>query len=381
MGEISRRLGDRALSLAAEMFPGGHREGNDYVCTARAQGGPGDSLKIVIAGPERGHYKHFGEGHGGDLIDLIAHYRCHGNLKEARREARRWLGLEPGEAPRNARVPADDARAKADAAELERKRAKARKIAQAIWLAGSDELAATPVDWYLKGRGIDVGALAAPPRALRYHPELDYPWQSIARRDPPEGLARVPAMVAHVCSAMGEQIAVHRTYLEIVKPGSAVKLGAKTTIANINAKLTLGSPKGGLIRLSNGTMIEKETGWVRPGPPLKLVTEKAARGDYESIAFDRIYLAEGIENALTWATARPDCRVAATVSLANMAHVVLPEFLKTVVLIRDNDAGREARALFDKAIWRLKGQGRDVRVIEPPAPFKDLNDYLRAGAA
>lgn len=380
MAEISRRLADRALSLAAEMFPGGHLEGHDYVCASRAQGGPGDSLKIVIAGTDRGTYRHFGEGHGGDLIDLLAHYRCDGDLKEARREARRWLGLAPGEAPRNARTPADREGAARQNQDLEAKRAKARKIAKAIWLAGQDELGGTPVAWYLAGRGIDLAALPAPPRALRYHPALDYPWKRVADREAPAGLERLPAMVAHVCDADGQQIAVHRTYLEVVRPGTAVKLGARTYIANVNAKLTLGSPKGGLIRLSNGTMTEKETGWVRPGPPLKLAPDKAATGKYDSEAFDKICLAEGIENALTYAAAWPEHRVAATVSLPNMAHVVLPDFIKTVVLIRDNDAPREARQAFDKAVWRLKGQGRTVLAFAAPEG-KDLNDYLQRAQA
>lgn len=383
IAEISARLADRAASLAADLFPGGHREGHDYVCPPRAAGGPGDSLKIVIAGPERGHYKHFGEGHGGDLLDLWAHYRCNGDLGQARREARRWLGLEPGEAARHARRPGDAAsnpeaarRAAADAAELERRKAKARKVAAAIFLAGEAEILGTPVEWYLKGRGIDLAALPAPPRALRYHPALDYPWEHVARRPAPPGLGKPPAMVAHVCGLDGRQLACHRTYLEVVKPGTAVKLGVHTPgiAALAPAKLTKGSPTGGLVRLSNGQMIERDTGVIRPGPRLGDVPERMASGKWASEAFDRLYLAEGIENALTFAAARPECRVAATVSLANMAHVELPAFIATVVLIRDNDEPIEARRAFDKAVHRFRGQGRTVKLIEAPEG-KDLNDY------
>lgn len=381
IAEISARLADRAASLAAELFPGGHREGHDYVCASRAQGGPGDSLKIVIAGPERGHYKHFGENHGGDLLDLVAHYHCNGSLAEARRWARRWLGLAPGEAPRHTRVPAEGppgsaaAAAQSDA-DLRARRERARKVSQAIYLAAQPAIEGTPVEWYLRGRGIDLAALPAPPRALRYHPALDYPWAHVARRPAPPGLEAPPAMVAHVCGLDGRQLAVHRTYLEVVKPGTAVKLGQHTPgiAALAPAKLTKGSPTGGLVRLSNGTMTERATGWIKPGPILAEAPARQASGRWDSEAFDKIYLAEGIENALTFAAARPECRVAATVSLANMAHVALPDWIATVVLIRDNDAHAAARRAFDKAIWRFRGQGRAVKLIEAPEG-KDLNDY------
>lgn len=379
--DISARLAERALSLAAEMFPGGHREGHDYVCLSRRQGGPGDSLKIVIAGPERGHYKHFGEGHGGDLIDLLAHYRCGGDLKEARREARRWLGMAPGEGSANVRRAVDVPPPATDAS-LDEKRARAKRVAKAIYLSALEPLEGTPVDWYLRGRGIALGELPAPPRALRYHPALDYPWDYAAQRPAPAGMERLPAMVAHVCGLEGEQIAVHRTYLEIVKPGTAVKLGQHTpsltvggTDKKIDAKLTKASPQGGLIRLSNGQMIEKDTGWIKPGPPLAQVEERARSGKWDSEAFDKIYIAEGIENALTFACARPECRVASSVSLANMAHVRLPEFIKTVVLLRDNDGDNAAsRKAFDRAVWWFRGQAKTVKVISVPEG-KDLNDY------
>jgi len=383
--DISARLAERALSLASEMFPGGHREGHDYVCLSRRQGGPGDSLKITIAGPERGHYKHFGEGHGGDLVDLIAHYRCGGDLKEGRREARRWLGMAPGEGAANVRRQPDAAAAAAQRAQeatLDQQRQRARKVAKAIYLSALEPLEGTPVDWYLRGRGIALADLPAPPRALRYHPALDYPWDYAAQRPAPAGMEKLPAMVAHVCNLEGEQIAVHRTYLEIVKPGTAVKLGQHTpgltvggTDKRIDAKLTKASPQGGLIRLSNGQMIEKETGWIKPGPPLAQVEERMRSGKWESEAFDKIYIAEGIENALTYACARPECRVASSVSLANMAHVRLPEFIKTVVLLRDNDGDNAAsRKAFDRAVWWFRGQSKTVKVITVPQG-KDLNDY------
>lgn len=385
--DISARLAERALSLASEMFPGGHREGHDYVCLSRRQGGPGDSLKIVISGPERGHYKHFGEGHGGDLVDLLAHYRCGGDLKEARREARRWLGMAPGEGSANVRRPVDVSVASRDDATLDEKRARAKKVAQAIYLSAQPVLEGTPVDWYLRGRGIDLAALPAPPHALRYHPALDYPWEYAAGQPAPAGMARPPAMVAHVCGLDGTQIAVHRTYLEIVKPGTAVKLGARTplfvagTDKKIDAKLTKASPQGGLIRLSNGQMIERKTGWIKPGPILSAVPDRMASGRWDSEAFDKICIAEGIENALTYACAWPERRVASSVSLANMAHVRLPEFVKTVVLIRDNDADNAAaRKAFDKAIWWFRGQSKVVKVVAAPEG-KDLNDYLQARAA
>ena len=53
----------------------------------------------------------------------------------------------------------------------------------------------------------------------------------------------------------------------------------------------------------------------------------------------------------------------------------LPEFIKTVVLLRDNDGDNAAsRKAFDRAVWWFRGQSKTVKVINVPVG-KDLNDY------
>jgi len=105
-----------------------------------------------------------------------------------------------------------------------------------------------------------------------------------------------------------------------------------------------------------------------------------AAGQWQSEAFDKIYIAEGIENALTHAQSWPEHRVAAAVSGSNMAKVKLPPFIRTVVLIRDNDGDNAAAACaFAAAVHWFRGHDLTVREIAPPEGVKDLNDLVRGG--
>lgn len=373
--EIRAKLGDRIHSLCEALWQGGHVEGREWVAPRRAQGGPGDALKVVLHGPEAGSWFHHGAREGGGPLDLIM-FALNTDFAEAKRWARRWLGLGPGESIARTRRPEDEAaeaerRAAAAKAEEERE-LQGRKAARAMWLQGHAELAGTPVDWYLRGRGIDIRLLAAPPRALRYHPALNYPWRAMAPdARGPDSRDRYPAMAANVCDVDGNHVATHRTYLEIVKPGAAVK--ARTVP---DAKLSKGKLGGGLVRLARGEMVHKETGLVKPAATWADVPRYLEGGKWQSEAFETVYIAEGIENALTLACACPARRVAAAVSLANMASVRLPEFIGTVVLIRDNDGDNAAaRRGFARAFHWFRGHGKRVLEIAPPEGVKDLNDY------
>lgn len=380
--EIRAKLGDRIHSLCEALWQGGHVEGREWVAPRRAQGGPGDALKVVLTGPEAGSWFHHAAREGGGPLDLIM-LALNTDFAEAKRWARRWLGLGPGEAIARTRRPEDEAaeaerRAAAAKAEEERE-LQGRKAARAMWLQGHAELAGTPVDWYLRGRGIDIRLLAAPPRALRYHPALNYPWKlySPAARGP-DGKDRYPAMVANVCDIDGNHVATHRTYLEIAKPGSAIKAQsvARDPNGKLNAKLSKARLHGGLVRLARGEMVHKETGLVKPAATWADVPRYLESGKWQSEAFETVYIAEGIENALTRACACPHQRVAAAVSLANMGTVRLPEFIRTVVLIRDYDGDNpDARRGFARAFHWFRGHGKRVLEIAPPEGVKDLNDY------
>ncbi len=89
-------------------------------------------------------------------------------------------------------------------------------------------------------------------------------------------------------------------------------------------------------------------------------------------------IAEGIETALSVAIACPELRVLSAVCLGNMARVVLPAAIGTVILCADNDGDNPAAARgLARAVAHFAGGGRAVRVARSPIG-KDFNDALRA---
>ena len=91
-----------------------------------------------------------------------------------------------------------------------------------------------------------------------------------------------------------------------------------------------------------------------------------------------VFVAEGIEDALSAAIALPDARVISAISLSNFGGVVLPPAVTSVTLIADQDEGEAARKALDRAISAHQRQGRTVRVWRNGEGGKDLNDALRA---
>ncbi|MGE0653971.1 MAG: hypothetical protein AB7P12_19815, partial [Alphaproteobacteria bacterium] len=69
--ELAAALAERADLLAADLLPGGRREGAEWRCGSLA-GEPGKSLSIRITGGKRGLWADFATGEMGDALDLVA---------------------------------------------------------------------------------------------------------------------------------------------------------------------------------------------------------------------------------------------------------------------------------------------------------------------
>ncbi|MES2667912.1 MAG: toprim domain-containing protein [Pseudomonadota bacterium] len=316
------------------------------------------SFCIHLTGPKAGRwYDYASDPRGGDLLDLIG-MSLQLSASDAIREARAFLGLQH-ETPELVRARAEAAeRARANRAEAERrtrddKRRKAKQ-AQAIWLSAEARIAGTPVEHYLKGRGIDLRALGHQPGALRYLAECFYTHTDAETGEVTE--ARLPAMVAAIANGKGDTIALHRTYL-------AIGPGGIWTKARLPApKKVLGDFRGGRISLSSGTGARGgKAGSLNACPP-----------------GTRVYIAEGIETALSAVVLRPEARVLAAVSLGNMGQVELPANVAEVVIIADADEGNpQAAAAFKAAIAAHVAKGRTVRVWRSDVPGEDFNDALQ----
>ncbi|HEX3861482.1 MAG TPA: toprim domain-containing protein [Stellaceae bacterium] len=351
IGELVARLADRAPELARDLLPGGVRRGSEW-CVAAADSPFGCSVSVNLGSSRGGLWSAWAADKGGDALDLVVHcaelarYRREGDRGDkaaAIRWARAWLGLD-GAAPRAATTAPNQPPA-VPAPKVEAETERKRGAAFRLWLA------ATPLrpgdeawDYLTETRGIDLAALGRVPRALRYCRALN---NSAAGRP-------FPALVAAVVDGRGRFQTVHRTWLERQTTGRVAK--APVT----EPKKVYGSCRGGMIRLARGVS----------GKPWK-----------DAPAGDVLGLTEGIENALSYAVAVPEHRVAAALNVGNLLHVRLPAAIGTVILAADNDApDSPAARTLQRAVARFAAEGREVRIARCPAGLKALNDLLLAGA-
>lgn len=245
------------------------------------------------------------------------------------------------------------ARDAAAAADSERR----SKRGQALWF-GAVGIERSPAEYYLRGRGLWVGAdehgelgLDRWPSSLRYRPDV---WCRESRDA--SGLDKLPAMVAGIWHLSGKMLGAHRTYLNIDGWDHSQKSGIVTKARLNDAKMTIGPTLGGYIPINKGTHSHT----------LRDIPEGTD-----------IYLSEGIEDGLSVACGAPHLRIIAGVSLSKLASVQLPPQMGALVFImqRDNDGSAAAGAV-ERAIASHQKQRRTVKMLWPPDGYKDWNDYL-----
>lgn len=339
---IKAKLHERIDDLVPQLFPNARIKGREWVM-GDVFGAPGESLSICRTGAKTGWWKDFAGNAKGDILTLIAAGRCDGDLRAAIPEALKWLGLGSltAEELRRQERKAKAAREAAEArwaSDVEKTRAKAK----GLYLAG-DLWPGTPVERYLLGRGMDLMRLPRPPTAPRYHARV---WNGEA------GGVELPAMLLPVNHAeTGQQLAVHRTWLKSHADGRVTKADLA------DPKKSWGEFRGGHIPLNRGAS----------GKPLK----NAPAGEW-------IAVSEGCENGWSAAIIKPEWRVLAAVSIANLGEVVLPAQIGGLFLIADNDEKPDPIAQFGRACARLEERGLPFQIIRPPAGIKDFNDWLQA---
>lgn len=358
--EIADRLNALAPSLAPELLPNGHKSGNYWMASGIADTGRSASLWVSLAGANIGHWRDegncaAGEEHG-DMLDLLRLTLGLADQREAVGEAKRRLGIEDGftpgeprrESPEAAEKRAAEARARAEkrAAEEAREFARKAKRAHALWL-GAKPLAGSPAEAYLLARGIEPVPGEKPwPGSLRFEPRC---WYQPSR-------AKLPAMVAPIVNAAGEQIGAHRTYLQCAPGRGWTKIDAA------DAKKVDGNKRGGFIPIAKGAS----------GVSMRRMPEGEA-----------VYLTEGIEDALVVRMMKPEARVVAAIDLGNIGALALPEAAHRLVIVADRDECRREEAKLERSIAQQQARGLEVQLVLPPAEVcgrrvKDINDWWLA---
>lgn len=191
------------------------------------------------------------------------------------------------------------------------------RLAALLW-AQSRPIEGTLAAHYLAHR-----AIKAPlPPALRFHPDC------------PDGPFRRPALIAArtMLAAPDQVMSVQRTFL--ARDGSGKARGGET-------KKTLGACKGGGVVL--GEIAES------------------------------LLVAEGVETALSAAPlfALPGV---ATLGVAHTRALIIPEWVREVVIAADNDEKGQGLDAAKALAARLHKEGRNARIEAPPPAFKDFND-------
>lgn len=206
----------------------------------------------------------------------------------------------------------------------ERELAQKEAWAKSIWNK-SQEASNSPVEAYLRGRGINI---LSP--TLRYNPILKH---ADTGQD-------FPAMVAAVTKWPSREVTgIHRTYLQTGGRGKA----------NVSKqKMMAGSCSGGAVRLAT--------------------------------VGKTLAVSEGIETGLsvqqssgipTWAA----------LSTSGIKSLVLPELplASEIIIAADHDTSGQGKFAAETAAKRWSLEGRDVLIILPPTPGTDFNDTLQAG--
>lgn len=194
-------------------------------------------------------------------------------------------------------------------------------LAQRLW-NNAGQLKGPEVEAYYAWRGVAVPETDS----LRFVASL-----------PHKSGASFPAIIARAENIRGDLTGVQRTFLAHDGAG-------KAPVDKKLQKMSLGPTKGSMVRLAES----------RDGVPL--------------------LLGEGVETVLTamQASGLPGW---ATLGTSGLKAVDLPDNVKDVILLGENDDGKNAKANA-KAAPELKEKGIRVRVAMPLAGFKDHNSQV-----
>lgn len=341
---LSEQLALRMHSLAPQLLRNGsYGPGKRLWRVGSLSGEEGQSLCVWLDGPRKGRWKDYASGERGDALDLVAQILCHGDLGDACKWAKQWLGLGDLDDGDYQRLKRESERAQQERqAEADKLARKQQADAKKIWLAG-EELRPGDAAWrYLAGRAIDLAKLPSVPRALRCHAALYNA----------ESQQSWPALVAAICDPQGKTVNCHRIWLEEKADGRVTKAPLK------DAKLSMkGGYAGGCVRLWKGA---SNLAWRDMGPGEVLLA------------------GEGIEDTLSGVLFKPEWRACATLSVSGLEGLVLPANVVRLVWIAQNDPrGSSASKALARAYSVHRAQGRDVASLRPPVCFKDLNEHLQ----
>ncbi len=349
-GDLSVMLADRIEAVVDALhIDVKHRTRRTLECFAPWDGHHKPKL-IVELFPTPGKWNEWIGGKWGDALDLVA---CAlGNGEKDRKAAYQWalefLGLKRERDPEwDNRLAASRAAAaqRAVAAELQLGEARRRMFAR--WLR-CQQLQPGDYGWtYLDRRGIPLGELPRPVRAIRLG--VVEKWIDPHHADPDHF---GPALCTAMTLGDGTFGSLHRTWIDPTRPGEKADLALPRKM--------FPDAMGAAMRLWRGASGLS-------------VRDAVAKGIEEEGA-----VAEGVEDGLSVALMKPELRIDAAGSLGGLLAYTPSPTVKRLTICADNDwSNPQAQPLLDRACRRLVDEfGLEVAVARSPEG-KDFNDLLR----
>jgi hypothetical protein len=318
--DLARRLAREAEAVCRCYLSNGHRQGAYWV-VGDVRNTPGRSmfvrLKQTPKGPA-GKWTDAATGEHGDLLDVIRESRGFVDFKDVADEARSFLS-QPHSAPEPTRMRSSLSKSDAPTGSSEA----ARRL-----FAMSQPIGRTPVEAYLRGRGITALHGTG---TLRFHPRCYY------RPDEHSATETWPAMIAAVTDLSGSVTGAHRTWLD---PDGF-------------SEATLGKAPIDTPRRAMGDLLGHAVRFGAAG-------EVLAAG-------------EGIETMLSLRCVLPSMPMVAALSAAHLSAILFPDVLRRLYIARDYDpAGDGATATL---VERAQSAGIEALVLSPA--LCDFNEDLR----
>ena len=283
-------------------------------------------------------------GAGNGFTMLMKHLQC--NFHEAACTVAQILGLSQSSQAITQKQPATPAQTttrKSDAEQMQQERKRMMRIWQEASALNSES------ESYYTNRGLKQPATDA----IRFDPKREYWTQSANGKA--ICLGAFPCLIAAVTNTQGEITGLHQTYLQHRANGlHKLVLSHPTTGEALPAKKMLGRVAGASVAIG----ANNDAGAIE-------------RDDY-------CLVAEGIESALA-AQSLFHLTAYAALSANGLTQWIAPPQIKRVLIIADNDTPRPiGRQTAENLAKRLKANGLQCAIFEPPTHGHDALDFLHA---
>lgn len=273
--------------------------------------------------------------------------------------------VDPAEAARR-RKAAEGERLKREA-RAARERQKAIRLAYDVWQEGRP-IPGTAVEAYLERRGLRALALRSP-ASLRFHPDLAY---TLQRDGDWVTIHRGPAMLAEIVGAAGF-IGLHRTWLDLSQPKGKARLVHEGEV--LAAKKTLGSVKGGAIRLvySSGDPT------IVMGEGIETTGAAFVSGAYPQAAY---WAGVSLGNMAGQRKLGQGLKYKGLPDLGDLDAFVPPKQCRRLIFVQDGDSDPKlTRAMLLAGLRRAMALRPGLKgFLVHPGAGKDLNDVIMEGA-